>query len=92
MYNSDLNRAVNRFWLSHAPSASVGRQVLAKLERLIRTPLHEIGERRVTLFNWTLDVRVLIKQPVQAGAQRCLMAAPDVPGAKKPLYFVHILN
>ena len=56
MYNSDLNRAVDRFWLSYAPSASVGRQVLAKLERLIRTSLHEIGERRVTLFNWTLDV------------------------------------
>ena len=59
MYNSDLNHAVDRFWLFHAPSASVGRQVLAKLERLIRTSLHEIGERRVTLFNWTLDVRVL---------------------------------
>ena len=58
MYNSDLNRAVDRFWLSYGPSASVGRQVLAKLERLIRTSLHEIGERRVTLFNWTLGVRI----------------------------------
>ena len=89
MYNSDFNYVVNRFWLSHASSACVCRQVLAYLGA--SNPYVSTESRGETCYPfWALAAFRCLADRRYAGGNGAVEPAPAFTWRENPLRFAYL--